>query len=160
MKSKYKLLIDQLPYRPVAQVLTERPKNIMSTPTSIDEYIASVSEEVRPILESVRTTIRKLAPDAEERISYRMPAFFLDGALVYFAAFKNHIGMYPPVHDESLVPLVAKYAGPKGNLRFPLTEPLPLGLIRRIVKARIKQNRARKLTLGKVRSMDGGSLDW
>ena len=126
----------------------------MSTPKSIDEYIASASKEVRPVLESLRATIRKLAPAAEERISYRMPAFFLDGALIYFAVFKYHIGMYPPVSDESLVPLVVKYAGPKGNLRFPLTEPLPLGLIRRVVKARIKENRARKVAAGNARSLD------
>ena len=126
----------------------------MSTPKSIDEYIVSASEEVRPVLESLRATFRKLAPAAAERISYRMPAFFLDGALIYFAAFKYHIGMYPPVSDESLVPLVVKYAGPKGNLRFPLTEPLPLGLIRRVVKARIKENRARKVVAGNARALN------
>lgn len=126
----------------------------MSTPKSIDEYIASASKEVRPVLESLRATIRKLAPAAEERISYRMPAFFLDGALIYFAVFKYHIGMYPPVSDVSLVPLVVKYAGPKGNLRFPLTEPLPLGLIRRVVKARIKENRASKVAAGNARALN------
>jgi uncharacterized protein YdhG (YjbR/CyaY superfamily) len=86
--------------------------------------------------------VHKAAPNAEERMSYRMPAFFLGGVLVYFAALKKHIGLYPPVRDESLKPLVAKYAGPKGNLQFPLSEPIPLALIGKIVKARVKELRA------------------
>jgi uncharacterized protein YdhG (YjbR/CyaY superfamily) len=118
--------------------------NSMPGPQSIDEYIASSPEEVRPLLQSIRATVRKAAPQAEERISYRMPAFFLDGALVYFAAFKKHIGFYPPVRDASLKALLAQYAGPNGNLQFPLGEPLPHALIARIVKARIEENRARK----------------
>jgi uncharacterized protein YdhG (YjbR/CyaY superfamily) len=122
----------------------------MSVPHSIDEYIASSPEEVRLVLESIRSTVRQAAPQAEERISYRMPAFFLDGALVYFAAFKKHIGFYPPVRDKSLMALLAKYAGPKGNLRFPLGEPMPHSLIARIVKARIKENRVRKSAKGKA----------
>jgi uncharacterized protein YdhG (YjbR/CyaY superfamily) len=73
-----------------------------------------------------------------------MPAFFLDGALVYFAAFKMHIGFYPPVRDEALRALLRKYLGPKGNLRFPLSEPIPHALIARMVKARIRENRAGK----------------
>jgi uncharacterized protein YdhG (YjbR/CyaY superfamily) len=68
-----------------------------------------------------------------------MPAYFLGGVLVYFAAFKKHVGFYPPVHDKSLKPLIARYAGPKGNLRFPLSEPIPHALITKIVKARIKE---------------------
>lgn len=116
-----------------------------AAPRTIDEYIASSPAEVRPVLEAVRATVRAAAPAAEERISYRMPTFFLDGALVYFAAFKAHIGFYPPVTDASLLPLLARYAGPKGNLRFPLSEPVPHALITRIVEARIRQNRARKV---------------
>ena len=122
----------------------------MSVPQSIDEYIASVREEVRPVLESIRATVRKAAPQATERISYRMPAFFLGGALVYFAAFKKHIGFYPPVHDESLKPLLAKYAGPKGNLQFPLSEPIPHALITKVVKARINEARVRKPARGRA----------
>ncbi len=121
----------------------------MSTPESIDEYIASAPEEVRPVLESVRATIQKAAPEAEERISYRMPAFFFEGALVYFAAFKKHVGLYPPVRDEKLRPALSKYAGPKGNLQFPLSEPMPLALISKVVKARIKENLARKASKGR-----------
>lgn len=122
----------------------------MSTPKSIDEYIASAPEDVRQVLERVRATIRKAAPQAEERISYRMPAFFLEGPLVYFAAFKKHIGLYPPVQDETLRALLSKYAGPKGNLQFPLAEPMPLALITRVVKARIKENRVRAAAKSKA----------
>ncbi len=122
----------------------------MSTPESIEQYIASAPEEVRRVLESVRATIRKAAPEAEERISYRMPAFFLEGALVYFAAFKKHIGLYPPVRDERLKAALSKYAGRKGNLQSPLSEPMPHALITRVVKARIKENLARKAAKGKA----------
>jgi uncharacterized protein YdhG (YjbR/CyaY superfamily) len=114
----------------------------MPVPQTIDAYIASSRPGVRPILKAIRATVRKAAPTAEERISYRMPAFFLGGVLVYFAAFKKHIGLYPPVRDKSLKPLVAKYAGPKGNLQFPLSEPIPLALISKIVKTRVKELRA------------------
>jgi uncharacterized protein YdhG (YjbR/CyaY superfamily) len=113
-------------------------------PLTIDEYIVTCRSEVRPILERVRETIRRAAPRAEERISYRMPAFFEDRVVVYFAAFKNHIGLFPPVQDESLKPKLAKYAGEKGNLRFPLDEPIPYSLITQVVKARLQENRSRK----------------
>ena len=116
----------------------------MTTPESIDEYIASAAEEVRQVLESVRVTVQNAAPEAEERISYRMPAFFFEGALVYFAAFKKHIWVYPPVQDEELKASLSKYAGPKGNLQFPLSEPMPHAIIARVVKARIKENLARR----------------
>jgi len=110
-------------------------------PASVDKYIAAFPPAVRTILRKIRRTIRDAVPDAEEMISYRMPAFKLDGVLVYFAAFKNHIGLFPPVRgDASLVRAVKRYAGPKGNLRFPLDEPIPYDLIRRIVKVRRKQN--------------------
>jgi uncharacterized protein YdhG (YjbR/CyaY superfamily) len=111
----------------------------MAVPQSVDAYIASSPAEVRPILEAIRLTVRKTAPGAEERISYRMPAYLLGGVLVYFAAFKRHIGFYPPVRDKSLKPLIARYAGAKGNLQFPLSEPIPHALITKIIKARIKE---------------------
>lgn len=117
-------------------------KQTTKIPETIDDYIALHPADVQEILGKIRATVRKAAPDAEERISYRMPAYFLEGALVYFAAFKKHIGFYPPVHDEALRPQLARYAGPKGNLQFPLTEPIPYPLITKIVKARIKENRA------------------
>jgi uncharacterized protein YdhG (YjbR/CyaY superfamily) len=89
----------------------------------------------------VRATIRRAAPDATETISYQMPAFRQHGILVYFAAWKNHIGLYPPIAgDKALEKAVARYAGPKGNLQFPLDEPIPYDLIGRIVKLRVQQD--------------------
>ena len=111
--------------------------------SDIDTYIATCDPAARPILKRIRATIRKAAPKAEERISYRMPAFFQDGVLIYFAAFTNHIGIYPPVRDKALKAQLAKYAGPKGNLKFPLDEPFPYVLLTRIVKARLRENLAR-----------------
>ena len=115
-----------------------------TTPKSIDEYISGFSPKVRKILERIRRTIRAAAPGAQETISYAIPAFKQGGTLVYFAAFKNHIGFYPPVSgDASLKKAVSPYAGEKGNLRFPLDQPIPYDLIERIVKLRVKQNRAK-----------------
>jgi uncharacterized protein YdhG (YjbR/CyaY superfamily) len=108
---------------------------------TIDEYIAAYPADVRIVLEKVRATVRKAAPAAEEKISYQIPAFAQNGDLVYFGAFKKHIGLYPPVRDARLKKEAAVYAGPKGNLQFPLDEPIPYGLIGRIVKARLKENR-------------------
>lgn len=114
-------------------------------PANVDAYIASCPAEVRGILEEIRRRVRVAAPDSEETISYRMPAFKLNGVLLYFAAFKNHIGVYPPVSgDAALEKALAKYAGEKGNLRFPLDRPIPYDLIDRIVTLRIKQNGAKK----------------
>lgn len=113
-------------------------------PAAIEAHIASFPEAVRAVLEKIDATVRKAAPKAEGRISYRMPAYFQDGVLVYFTAFKKHIGLFPPVRgDDSLVKAVAPYAGPKGNLQFPLDEPIPYALITKIVKARLKANGAK-----------------
>ena len=109
----------------------------------VGAYIAAQPASVRAILTKIRATVRKAAPKATEKISYRMPAFFQDGVLIYFAAFKSHIGIYPPVRDATLAKRLAKYAGPKGNLRFPLDEPIPYALITRIVRLRLKQNMSR-----------------
>jgi uncharacterized protein YdhG (YjbR/CyaY superfamily) len=115
------------------------------TPKDIDQYIATFPPEVQIILEKVRQTIRDAAPDAKEVISYRMPAFKQGGILVYFAAWAKHIGLYPPISgDKSLEKAVARYAGPKGNLQFPLDEPIPYDLIERIVKLRLKQSSKRQ----------------
>jgi uncharacterized protein YdhG (YjbR/CyaY superfamily) len=114
---------------------------VRAAPKSIDEYIASFSPEVQTILERIRLTIRSAAPDAQETISYGIPTFTLNGALVHFAAFKQHIGFYPPVRgDARLVKASSAYAGEKGNLRFPLDQPIPYGLIERLVKLRVKQS--------------------
>ena len=121
---------------------TLNPANL--NPTNIDEYIQAFPSEIQSILQSIRTTIRKAAPEAEEIISYRMPAFRQNGILVYFAAFKKHIGLYPPVSgDPAVEKAIAPYAGPKGNLQFPLDQPIPYDLIERIVKLRVKQTQAK-----------------
>lgn len=113
-------------------------------PTDIDGYIAQFPDDVQAVLEQVRETIRSAAPDAEEVISYQMPAFRQHGILVYFAAWKQHVGLYPPISgDPALEKAVARYAGPKGNLQFPLDEPMPLALIERIVKLRVRQDTER-----------------
>jgi uncharacterized protein YdhG (YjbR/CyaY superfamily) len=114
------------------------------TTPNIDAYIATFSPAVQTILESIRLIIHNAAPEAQETISYRIPAFTQHGILVYFAAFKNHIGFYPPVSgDAKLEKAISPYAGEKGNLRFPLSQPIPYDLIERIVKLRLKQNLAK-----------------
>jgi len=111
---------------------------------NIDEYIAASPAHVRPVLREIRRVIRAAAPAAKERISYRMPAFEQGGILVYFAAFRSHIGLFPPVRgDAKLKKAVERYAGPKGNLRFPLERAMPYALIKRIVRLRVKQNAAK-----------------
>jgi uncharacterized protein YdhG (YjbR/CyaY superfamily) len=114
---------------------------VRRTPKDIDDYIAAFSPEIQSILQKIRVTIQKAAPDAAETISYQIPTFVLHGNLVHFAAFKSHIGFYPPVKgDEKLRQELSIYAGEKGNLRFPLDERIPYALIRRIVKARVREN--------------------
>ena len=113
-------------------------------PRNIDEYIAGFPKDVQKILEKIRRTIRKAAPDAEETISYQMPTFTLRGNLVYFAAYKKHIGLYPaPRGIEKFKKELSAYKGSKGTVRFPLDEPIPFELISRIVKFRVKDNMER-----------------
>ena len=115
------------------------------SPKNIDEYIAGFPHDVQIILQTIRQTIHNAAPDAEEIISYRMPAFRQKRILAYFAAFKSHIGLYPPVSgDSSLEKALLPYAGPKGNLKFPLNGPIPYHLIKKIVRLRLKQNLAKE----------------
>lgn len=110
-------------------------------PTTVDDYIAACAPKAQTVLRKIRRLVKQAAPDAEEVISYRMPAFKQNGVLLYYAAFKEHIGLFPPVTgDARLQKAVAKYAGPKGNLRLPLDEPIPYDLITRIVEIRVKQN--------------------
>jgi uncharacterized protein YdhG (YjbR/CyaY superfamily) len=109
---------------------------------TIDEYIAGFPSDVQKLLEKIRTTIHKAAPDAEEAIKYQIPTFVLNGNLVHFAAFKNHIGFYPaPRAIEEFKEEFAAYEGAKGTVRFPLDEPLPVELITRMVKFRVEQQR-------------------
>ncbi len=110
-------------------------------PKDIDSYISKFPADVQAILQKVRETIRHAAPEAKETISYMMPAFKQHGILVYFAGWDTHIGMYPPISgNKALEKAIARYAGPKGNLQFPLDEPIPYDLIERIVKLRVKQD--------------------
>jgi uncharacterized protein YdhG (YjbR/CyaY superfamily) len=114
------------------------------TPRGIDDYVSGFAPDVQRVLQRIRATVRKAAPAAEETISYQIPAFTQNGVLVYFAAFKTHIGFYPPVRgDAAIQKAAAPYAGEKGNLRFPLDEPIPYALITRIVKLRLRQNLAK-----------------
>jgi uncharacterized protein YdhG (YjbR/CyaY superfamily) len=121
---------------PIRCIMTDR-----SAPQNIDEYIAAFPPEVQAILKKIRLIIRLAAPQAGEKISYKMPAFTLDGDLIYYAAFKNHIGVFPPVRgDAKLSKEISRYRGEKGNLRFPLDEPIPYELITRVVKFRVKEH--------------------
>ena len=111
----------------------------------IDEYVAQAPPATRPILQKIRAIVREEAPGAAERISYRMPAFFHGGAIIYFAPFRHHVGMFPPVKgDAALEKALAKDRGEKGNLRLPLSEPMPYPLVRRVVRARLKALRAKQ----------------
>jgi uncharacterized protein YdhG (YjbR/CyaY superfamily) len=124
----------------------------------IDGYISQFPADVQAILEKVRATIRQAAPDAKEVISYQIPAFKQHGSLVYFAAWAKHIGMYPPISgDKAVEKTIARYAGPKGNLQFPLDEPMPLDLIERIVKLRVKQDTEKAAAKGKKKTKPGKS---
>ena len=124
----------------------------MAKALNIDGYISGFPADVQAILENVRATIRHAAPEAKETISYQMPAFKQHGILLYFAAWKKHVGLYPPISgDKALEKAVARYAGPKGNLQFPLDQPIPYDLIERIVKLRVTQDLAKAAARRKKR---------
>ncbi|MCX6302775.1 MAG: DUF1801 domain-containing protein [Bacteroidia bacterium] len=111
------------------------------TPDNVDEYIAQFPDHIQIKLREIRTTIKKAAPDAEEKISYQMPAFTLKGILVYFAAQTNHIGFYPTSSGiKAFQKELAGYKTGKGSIQFLSDKPLPLSLISKIVKFRIKEN--------------------
>ena len=115
-----------------------------TTPKTIDEYIAGFPEDVQEILQKIRQTIREVVPAAEETIKYQMPTFTLKGNLVYFAAFKNHIGFYPiPTGIEQFKDELAVYKQGKGSVQFLLDKPIPYDLIRRIVAFRVQENLAK-----------------
>jgi uncharacterized protein YdhG (YjbR/CyaY superfamily) len=110
-------------------------------PANIDEYIGAFPNNIQEILEKVRATIQKAAPDAKEKISYSMPAFEQNGIVVYFAAFKNHIGLYAlPTGHEAFKEELSQYKSGKGSVQFPLNKPMPFDLITKIVKFRVKEN--------------------
>jgi len=125
-----------------------------TTPPNIDEYIAGFPDEVQEILQKVRMAIRKAAPKAEEKISYKMPAFTLSGdGLIGFAGWKKHIALYPaPRGSEEFKEELSAYAGGKGTVQFPFDQPIPFGLIKRIVKFRIKKTQERAEAKAKKKS--------
>ena len=110
-------------------------------PENIDQYIFAFPDEVQQILQTVRSTIRQAAPEAQETISYAIPTFTLNKRnLVHFAGFKNHIGFYPaPTGSEAFKEELSAYKTGKGSVQFPLNKPMPLELITRIVKFRVKE---------------------
>jgi uncharacterized protein YdhG (YjbR/CyaY superfamily) len=108
---------------------------------NVDEYISTFPKNVQAILQKLRQTIKEAAPEAEEVISYQMPAFKLNGVLVWFAAFKDHISLFPKVSTiEAFKEELANYETSKGTIRFPLNQPIPLNLIKEIVQFRLKEN--------------------
>jgi len=121
----------------------EGPKKQNKT---IDEYIKSFPKDVQPILEKIRQTIRKAAPGSVETISYQMPTFKLNGkGLVYFAGYRNHIGFYPvPSGVAAFKKELSPYKQGKGSAQFPIDEPIPYDLVRRIVQFRIKETSGKK----------------
>jgi uncharacterized protein YdhG (YjbR/CyaY superfamily) len=120
---------------------------------TIDEYIANCPKEIQKKLKEMRATIKAAAPNATEKISYQIPTFYLKGNLVHFAALKNHIGFYPtPSGVQAFIKETAKYASTKGAIQFPLDEALPLKLVSKIVKFRVKENLKRAELKSKKKS--------
>jgi uncharacterized protein YdhG (YjbR/CyaY superfamily) len=116
-------------------------KSVRNGVGSMDEYIRGFPEEVQKILQEVRSTIKKAVPDAEETISYRMPAFRLKGILLYFAAYRRHIGLYPTASGiAAFKDELTGYKSAKGSVQFPIDQPMPLELIARIAKYRAEVN--------------------
>lgn len=109
-------------------------------PQTVDDYIGGFPPQTLAILQAVRAKVLQVVPGGTERISYRMPAVFLHGVVVYYAAFKHHLGVFPPVDDAGLKSRLAPYAGPKGNLQFPYSNPIPYDLIAEVAKARLQAN--------------------
>jgi uncharacterized protein YdhG (YjbR/CyaY superfamily) len=111
------------------------------TATNVDEFIAAYPPSVQKMLKQLRAAIKKAAPEAEESISYMMPAYKLHGPLVYFGAYEKHIGFYPTgTGVAAFQKEIASYKSSKGAIQFPLDEPLPLTLVEKIVKFKVKEN--------------------
>ncbi|HYE09776.1 MAG TPA: DUF1801 domain-containing protein [Patescibacteria group bacterium] len=109
--------------------------------STIDEYVKGFPPEIQKKLEQLRAAVKMIAPTAEEIISYQMPTFYLNGNLVHFAAFKNHIGFYPaPSGIEAFKQELSQYKGAKGSVQFPIDQPLPMELIKKIVEFRVAEN--------------------
>ncbi|MBL8814515.1 MAG: DUF1801 domain-containing protein [Planctomyces sp.] len=122
-------------------------KSIETSPTTIDSYIAGFPEDIQRILTKLRGVIKKAAPDAEEAIKYQIPTFVLNGNLVHFAAFQKHIGFYPtPSGIEQFKDELSVYKSAKGSIQFPLDSAIPYSLITKIVKFRLKENLAKRVS--------------
>jgi uncharacterized protein YdhG (YjbR/CyaY superfamily) len=114
-------------------------------PTTIDEYIAQFPEDIQQLLNKIRAVCKEAAPEAVEKISYQMPAFYQKGNLVWFAAFKDHISLFPaPSGIKTFEEEIAPYKHAKGTIHFPLNQPIPYDLIRRIVVFRVEENTKKK----------------
>ena len=121
-------------------------------PSTVDEYIEAFPPDVRAILEKLRAAIRRAAPDAKESISYRMPAYMLNGPLVYFAAHKAHVGLYAlPSAVVAFAERLGSYETSKGTIQFPFERELPLALIEEIVRFRVAENEGRAALKAKKR---------
>lgn len=117
---------------------------ITTKPDTIEAYISGFPKQTQEILEQIRSTIKSVAPDAREAIKYAIPTFILNGNLVHFAGYKNHIGLYPaPSGMKQFEEETAAYKTGKGTLQFPIDQPMPLDLIARIVQFRVKENQAK-----------------
>lgn len=113
-------------------------------PGTIDEYIAGFPPDVQPTLKQIRAAIKEAAPEAEETIKYRMPTFIMNENLVHFAAFKTHVGFYPtPSGITKFKNELSAYKNAKGSVQFPLNEPIPLNLIKKVVTFRVQEVRAK-----------------
>jgi uncharacterized protein YdhG (YjbR/CyaY superfamily) len=116
----------------------------MKTAASVAEYIAAADPKTQKALRDIRKTIRTTAPMAEEVISYQIPGYRYHGMLVFFAAWKNHISLYPaPWGADALKKEMSAYEGSKGTIKFPVDKPMPLALIKKVVKYRMKENEMR-----------------
>ena len=125
----------------------------MKISVSVDDYIATADPKVKKALRDIRKTIKGAAPKAEEVISYQIPGYKYHGMLVFFAAWKNHISFYPaPWRAESLKKQMSAYEGSKGTIKFPLDKPMPLALIKKMVKYRVKENEARAAVKRSIKS--------
>jgi uncharacterized protein YdhG (YjbR/CyaY superfamily) len=126
----------------------------MTKPGNIDAYIKGFPKEVQQLLEQLRQTIQKAAPLASEAISYGMPAFKLNGLLLWFAAYSKHIGFYPKASAiEKFKKELSIYKGAKGSVQFPLAKPLPLNLITKIVKFRVTENMSKSINKGNITTL-------
>jgi uncharacterized protein YdhG (YjbR/CyaY superfamily) len=134
-------------------------KEVDNIISNIDDYISSCEKEFQPTLSKIREVIKQTAPEATEAIKYGMPAFVQNGVLVYFAACKKHIGFYPtPSALNAFKDELAGYKGSKGAVQFPINQPMPFELIRKMTEFRVMENNSKKLKK-KARNLERGTLN-